>query len=214
MEGQDCINFLKEKLENDTLPGMDVLAEMAPIGRQLTYPVKSDYIDSAVAILLYKNDKELFFPLIKRTSHNQNDKHKGQISFPGGRYDKNDNTLLNCALRETEEELGIDKSNLTPLGKLTKLYIPISNYMVQPFVFIMNNNNGFTAQESEVEYILEIKLKDLFKEKNIKKGQIELENGNTINNIPYFSLNNHVIWGATAMILNEFKNVASGFKTK
>ena len=192
---------------------MDAMAQMAPINRQLKYPDKNNYSYSAVALLLYEKDDELYFPLIKRTSHNKNDKHRGQISLPGGKYDKEDQTLLNCAMRELEEELGVDKTNISTLGELTKLFIPVSSFMVQPFVFYSDNYSHFAAQESEVEYILEVKLKDLLDDRNVKKGEIELISGRKINDIPYFNLNNHIIWGATAMILNEFKNVAISYKT-
>ncbi len=213
MHKNDCINFIESSLNNGKLPGMNAMAQMAPVNRKLDYPVKNNYSDSAVAILLFEQDGELFFPLIKRTSHNKNDKHRGQISLPGGKFDQEDKTLLNCAMRELEEELGVDKANISTLGELTKLFIPVSNFMVQPFVFYSAKYNHFTAQESEVEYILEIQLRDLLDDNNVKKGEIELISGRKINDIPYFNLNNHIIWGATAMILNEFKNVAISYKT-
>jgi len=213
MDKSDCIGFLKTRLQNGKLPGMEVMAQMAPIDRKLSYPNGNDYSDSAVALLLFKKENELYFPLIKRTSHNKNDKHRGQISLPGGKYDEEDKTLLNCALRELEEELGVSNDNISVLGELTKLFIPVSNFMVHPFVLFTKNENRFVPQETEVEYVLEVKLKDLLKKENIRKGEIELTSGKKIDNIPYFMLDNHVIWGATAMILNEFKNVARAYKT-
>lgn len=217
MGTNNFIKFIKKLqlvLKNNHLPGMDIMAEMAPSGRSLDYPNDSKFIKSAVGLILFKKNSELYFILIKRTSFNENDKHGGQISFPGGRLDKVDSSMKNCAIREVEEELGIDTTNLSYIGKLTKLFIPVSNYMVYPFVFYTDEIDCFYPQESEVEYVLEVKLNDLFDEENVKLGEIEVISGINIKNIPYFDLNNHVIWGATAMILNEFKNVVKGFKTK
>jgi len=214
MNKTDCVEFLKSRLQKDKLPGMKAMAIMAPSDRQLSYPQEGEYTDSAVSIVLYEKDNELYFPLIKRTSHNKNDKHKGQISLPGGKYDKEDKTLLNCAMRELEEELGITNANVTTIGELTKLFIPVSNFMVHPFVLFTPNPVRFIPQESEVEYVLEVKLNELLDDKNSKIGEIELFAGKKLQGIPYFKLDNHVIWGATAMILNEFKNVALAYKTK
>jgi len=206
------LSSVKNNLEN-SLPGKKIQYLMAPIGRESNYPNDKNYTESAVALLLYKKNDELFFPLIKRTSFNENDKHKGQISFPGGKLDTADHDLLHCAKRELNEEVGIDASYINLLGNLTDLYIPVSNFKVQPFVFYIENDFIFIPQESEVEYILEISVKDLLNEQNVKVGKITYGENSFISNVPYFQLSNHIVWGATAMILNEFKNVISKIKT-
>lgn len=213
-EFTEIITSLQSSLNRNKLPGLEIQVQMIPPGRPKGFPKDKNYIDSAVTILLSKRGNDIYFPLIQRTSNNQNDKHKGQISLPGGKYESVDKTLLNCALRELEEELGVDKSQVNILGELTELYIPVSNFKVQPYVVFSENNFNFVPQPKEVEYILEISLKDLLDNKNLKKGKIDLESGMQLQNVPYFDLNEHVIWGATAMILNEFKNVISNIKTK
>lgn len=202
------------KLSLDKLPGPNVQFKMAPPGRPEGFPKHKNYTESAVAILLSKRGNEIFFPLIQRTSVNHKDKHKGQISLPGGKYDADDKTLLNCALRELEEELGVDKNQVNVAGNLTEMYIPVSNFKVQPYVVFSENNFNFVPQPSEVEYILEIRLMDLLDNNNLKTGKIDLDSGMELHNVPYFNLNDHIIWGATAMILNEFKNVITNIKTK
>jgi len=214
IEFNDLILYFKESLVSGKLPGKSIQFKMAPPGRPEDYPVKESVNDSAVALVLYEKNEELHFPLIKRTSSNKNDKHKGQISLPGGKFDKEDLNLVNCAMREFEEELGIAHKYISLLGDLTDLYIPVSNFKVHPFVFYLDKKPKFRPQPSEVEYVLEIKLKDILNEKNIKTGKISQSSFSSKADVPYFDLNNHIIWGATAMILNEFKNVASGFKTK
>ena len=211
---QYITNNLKIYLDNGILPGKDIQYQMAPPGRPHDYPQNKEFKESAVTILLYTKKEEMYFALIQRTHHNHNDKHKGQISLPGGKLDKSDNSLFDCALRELEEELGVLKSHVKPLGQLTDLYIPISNFKVQPFIAFSENNINFVPQLSEVEYVLEVVLKDLLNENNFKKGVIKLGPGIELDNIPYFYLNNHIVWGATAMILNEFKNVINSIKTK
>lgn len=204
---------LKERFAMDNLPGKIIQYELAPPGRSIDIPKGKTVTDSSVAILLYEKENQTFFVLIKRTSFNGNDKHKGQISFPGGRYDKNDITLDYCALRELEEEIGVNKKTVYYLGKLTSLYIPVSNFMVYPFVFYLTEKTEFIPQQSEVEYILEVNLNDLLDDKNLKFEKVKQSTFSNIANMPYFALNNEKVWGATAMILNEFKNVVRSFKT-
>jgi len=205
------IDELKNKLTSENLPGKKVQYQMAPPGREDGFPKHNNYKNAAVTLMLYNKQNEIHFPLIQRTNNNFNDKHKGQISLPGGKLDNSDPDLYHCALRELEEELGVEKSKIKPLGNLTDLFIPVSNFKVKPYVVYSENNINFVPQESEVQYILEIPLRDLLDVNRIKTGKIILDNGVELNNTPYFLLNDHVVWGATAMILNEFKNVISGY---
>ena len=199
------IKNIKRQLSSSPLPGKRIQYVMAPKERNESDIAKTAYQDAAVSILLYEKENELYFPLIRRAK-NQNDKHTGQISLPGGRYEENDGDFFQCALRELSEELGINTKSMEKLGQLTDTYIPVSGYKVHSFVLYNDKEMHFTPQAGEVEYILEIKLKDLLNEKNIKTGEIECC-GRIANDIPYFLLNNHKVWGATAMILNEFRHV-------
>lgn len=208
------MELLSSENFNSSLPGEKAQHEMSPPYRFDLLKNELDYKDASVAILMYKKDNEYFFPLIKRTSGNHNDKHRGQISLPGGKFDKSDFDLSECALRELREELGIGMDHIKPLGHLSELLIPVSNFRVHPFIFFSEETPVFNPQIEEVQYVLEINLDDLLEPSNIKKGEIILESGLRLDNIPYFQLNDHKIWGATAMILNEFKNVCLKLKTK
>ncbi len=201
------IEKLNKALNTKKLPGKKVQYQMAPPGRPQEYPKHNSFKQAAVTLFLYNKKNEIYFPLIQRTEYNFNDKHKGQISLPGGKLDESDQDLYYCALRELEEELGIKQHKIKPVGSLSELFIPVSNFKVHPYVVYSDKNINFVPQPSEVQYIIEVPLKNLLDNNKIKTGKIILENGMELNDIPYFYFNDHVVWGATAMILNEFKNV-------
>lgn len=192
---------IRQKLLLVPLPGKRAQFLMAPAGRREA--AVDSYLDAAVSIMLYERGGELHFPLIKRT-HNRHDRHRGQISLPGGRFDNDDKDLYGCAIRELGEELGIDTTGVERLGRLSRIFIPVSRFRVQPYVVFWDKNTDFKAQKGEVEYILEVKLKDLLDEQNVKTGIVE---GYGEGEVPYFLLNGHKVWGATAMILSEFKHL-------
>jgi len=185
---------------NNPLPGRDIQYKMAPDDRDdllNKYSIDKDTRKSAVILLIYKKQNNYYSVLIKRPEYNG--PHSGQISFPGGKFEKTkDLSLQDTAIRETHEEIGIkiDVNNI--IGELTPLFIPLSNIMVYPYVAFLEKKISFTADKTEVKKIIEYKLSDLFVPE-IKK--IEIKNNVKI---PYFFINNQKVWGATAMILNEF----------
>ena len=140
---------------------------------------------------------------MKRASYNGT--HSSQISFPGGKKDSDDLNLEATALRETEEEVGIDRMAIEILRPLTKTYIPPSNFWVSPFLGFIKTTPIFKTNE-EVDFLIEVPLSDL-----LDKRSLSLENLSTsyMKNIdvPCFKLNNYVVWGATAMILSEIKDL-------
>lgn len=131
--------------------------------------------------------------------------HSGQIGFPGGRQELYDANIRETALRETYEEVGVRPSNITILRELTKIYIPPSNFWVYPFLGVAKNSPLFRRQENEVEKILSVKLEDLLDENNRTIEKITTDHINKMK-VPAFFLNDHIVWGATAMILNEVKS--------
>lgn len=185
---------------------------MSPPTREIYLKNTTNYIDAAVAILIYKKDDGFYFPLIKRAS-NDKDKHSGQISLPGGKFESADYNLLDCSKRELQEEIGVNTEKISYIAELNELLIPVSNFKVHPFIFLSDSLPNFSIQTSEVKELLEIKFEDLANNKNSKIGEVELTNGFKLGNVPYFLLNSHKIWGATAMILSEFKNVCTKLKT-
>lgn len=130
--------------------------------------------------------------------------HSAQIGFPGGRAEKIDKNLQETAIRETYEEVGVEPKKIMVLKELTKIYIPPSNFWVQPFLGITEETPKFVKQESEVEEILEISIKDFLDQSNLIEKNLSTSYATNVN-VPAFSLNGHVVWGATAMMLSEVK---------
>ena len=200
-------SFIKEKIA-EGLPGQEAHFEMSHKLRTYTPATPSTAMASSVCILLFPNSNDSFsFTLMERTSHNKNDKHRGQISLPGGKKEKNDLNASQTALRELEEEVGVHASDVELVGELTELYIPVSNFLVYPFVGITKQKPVYQKQESEVQEIFEVDIRELFDAENLKETNIKIAENITLKRVPYFELENRVVWGATAMILSEFKSL-------
>ena len=159
---------------------------------------------SGVMILLYPNQKCIYSVFIKRTEYNGT--HSGQIALPGGKFEVCDENLVNTALRETSEEIGIDSSKIQILGQLTKLFIPPSNYIVYPSVGYITSKPCFIPEKTEVEKIIEYDISYLLKKEIIKIKEFKIKTGFTFN-APYFDIHGQVVWGATAMIISEFVEI-------
>ena len=132
------------------------------------------------------------------------DHHKGQISLPGG-VREGDETLEQTALRETLEEIGIVPNSISLIGKLTPLFIPITGFEIFPFIGWTEKEPITTIHDREVEKIIKVSLSDLVEEKNMKIKKTKIRNIPV--SMPYFELNGETVWGATSMILSEFKTV-------
>jgi 8-oxo-dGTP pyrophosphatase MutT (NUDIX family) len=181
------------------LPGINAHDALMPEGR-LSFHNKSDKTDASVLLLIYpdtNNHGSIVF--IKRAVYDGH--HSGQISFPGGKQEPIDSTLAITALRESHEEIGITPKDIRIIGQLTNLYIPVSNFLVHPFIGYMTQSPNFIIDKKEVDYIIEFPLKDLL---NLEIKQMQKEFLDKTRIIPYFSVKNEIIWGATSMILNEF----------
>lgn len=198
---------LLNSLSFDNLPGEEAHAVLSPLKTEVRSLARLQNATpklSAVSLLLYDKANEPHFVLTKR--HVYNGAHSGQISFPGGKKEDFDASHLHTALRETEEEIGVSSQLLTPIAPLTPTYIPPSGFLVYPFVLHLQGEPHFVAQEREVNQILEIKVMDLLHVEALKTTSMELMKG-VRTKVPYFDLNGEVVWGATAMILNEFREV-------
>lgn len=204
---QNFVKKLKERLKNP-LPGTDVQFEMAHVKRERLKTedinLPEYYKKSAVLILLCNNPSGLYIPLTER--HSYKGFHSGQISLPGGKFEEQDVTLEATAIRECREEIGI-KNNIELLGALTPVYIPVSSFLVQPFVATVSETNiAYNLNTDEVKSLLEFRIHDLLNPNIVKETIIEPRKGIKFKT-PYFDVNGNVVWGATAMILNELKHL-------
>jgi len=201
-------NLLKQ------LPGEDAQHLMAPLGRKEYADRIQHYTDSAVIILLVPTDDGVIFPLIKRSSKNPNDKHAGQISLPGGKKDQDDRDIIHTALRELEEEIGIPIDQVDVVGALSSLKVPVSGFIIHPFVgiYLPKEAPKYTRQISEVDEIVEVGISDLLDQRNVLLKNIPMASGMVINDVPYFQLSSKVVWGATAMILSEMKELLKNYR--
>ena len=132
--------------------------------------------------------------------------HSNQVGFPGGKIEKGDTTLSFTALRETHEEVGIHPQKINLIRPLTEIYIPPSNFMVQPFLGIMNETPLFIPQESEVEEIIEVSITNILDDNAVVTEIVNTSYGIKID-VPVYKLNDYTVWGATAMILSEVKEL-------
>lgn len=184
------------------LPGPEAQLRMSPSFRRPAETVLPAG-RASVAVLLYIRQQEICTIFIRRTEYDG--VHSGQISFPGGMHEYCDDSLIITVLRECEEEIGISRNSLNIIGRLTELHVPISNVDILPVVAIVNGQPLFVPNPEEVEFIIEARLKDLANPLNIKRKMIRI--GDFEIETPYYDINNHHIWGATAMILSEFLEV-------
>jgi 8-oxo-dGTP pyrophosphatase MutT (NUDIX family) len=192
---------LREQL-GKPLPGEAAQLKMVPTYRHLI-PLNTKDSDAGVMILIYPKEENLYTVFMKRPDYPG--AHGGQISFPGGKYDTGDNNLEETALRETEEEFGVDKNTIEVLGKLTPLYIPASRFEVHPYIGYINQQPEFHPDPTEVEYIIETELISILDPGIQKLKPAVYKDFKGV--IPYFDIKGHQIWGATAMILSEFIDV-------
>lgn len=190
---------------NNGLPGFAAQKIMSPSIRDHALKTSDPTIakDSSVLLLFYPKNGQLYLPFMKRTTGNTS--HSGQISLPGGKYEESDENRTITAIRETNEELGVECKKIKILGFLTELYIPVSNFMVLPVLGYCEKRPDFKLSEFEVEEIIEMPVSQLFADENIGEYTIK-KNGIDII-APYFNAKGHKIWGATAMILSELREI-------
>lgn len=190
------------------LPGEKAHLDLSPLGRKRSSEAlkkAENPRESAVAIVLFQTANGIETILIQRPTYNGN--HSGQVCFPGGKMDAIDHDYIDTALRECSEEVGINRQELEHLGALTPIYIPVSNHYVQPHVFYHPSLPITTPDPREVVEIFNFPLDYLMDKKRLKHTQIQLPNGRILKNVPYFDIHKKIVWGATAIILNEFKEV-------
>ncbi len=165
---------------------------------------KKEPKQASVMFLIYEKTQQPYFVLIERVK--SAGKHSGQIAFPGGRSERTDPDHAYTALRETYEEVGvpIDLQEIVMAG--TPLYIPPSNYMVYSYLAFAKARPQFIPQKTEVNRIIEVPLASLFDQNNITRITLSTSYMTDVK-VPCFKFNDVIVWGATAMMLNEYKHM-------
>ncbi len=164
----------------------------------------------SVLILLYQDGDLLKFPLTKRPEYLG--AHSGQISLPGGKAEEGEDEIQ-TALRETEEEIGVRRNEIRVLGKLSNFFVIPSNFMVTPVIGYLNQKPVFTAQLTEVTRIIEADLEQIISYNAIRTKEIVAAKLYHMV-APHFEIEGEVVWGATAMMLNEFREVVREIREK
>jgi 8-oxo-dGTP pyrophosphatase MutT (NUDIX family) len=206
MDFTEFIFLLEDRLKN-SLPGRSAQLKMsspARIQELMRVSPPEDAIQSSVLILLYPFAGSIGLVLMLRPEYRG--LHSGQISLPGGKHEETDESLIYTALREAQEEIGIDAGQVQVIGQLTEMYIPPSNFLVTPVIGYLTTQPHFTADRKEVAAIIEIGLDDLLDERNRQMKNMELSLGFSLK-VPSYFINENIIWGATAMILSELREI-------
>ena len=179
------------------LPGVNAQLKMAPTFRG-SFPDQEEALRAAVLALLYPSGGDAHLVFIKRNEYDG--PHSAQVSFPGGAWEEGDHSLEDTALRETREELGVSGS-IEILGPLTPLHIPVSNFIVQPYLGWLPEAPLYDPDPSEVQYVIEASVSELLNPANCESETIR-HHGRTIE-APFYRVGKEKIWGATAMMLSE-----------
>ncbi|AOW19916.1 NUDIX hydrolase [Urechidicola croceus] len=196
-----------KSIEKAFLGGLESQFKLAPKIR-LKYSeekIKLNNPKKASVLALFYPDlhQETRFLLTLRASYNGT--HSAQVSFPGGKIEKLDPNLMHTAKRETFEEVGVKIEDIKILKQLTDAYIPPSNFLVTPFMGQLNYTPTFNIN-NEVEKTIEVKLSDLLNDSNEITKKITTSYMSNIE-VPCFKFNDYIVWGATAMMLSEIKDV-------
>jgi 8-oxo-dGTP pyrophosphatase MutT (NUDIX family) len=193
------------------LPGLDAQLRLAPTPRVGWDPHAhpAGLRDAAGLVLLYPRDEVPHVLLTVRGGSLRH--HTGQVSLPGGAVDPGE-TIEAAAVREAEEEVGVDATTVQVIGRLTPLHIPVSGFLLHPVVGIVATRPAFFAAEWEVARILEVPLSQLADPAILRREErtFQRHGASVPVDVPFFAIDEEKVWGATAMILAEFVAVAEG----
>jgi 8-oxo-dGTP pyrophosphatase MutT (NUDIX family) len=184
------------------LPGRDFQRRMAAMRSHRIFEPPADARKAAVLMLLFEKNAEWYLLLTERVG-NEKDPHSNQISFPGGSMEVSDADLAECALRETWEEVGVEPKDVNLIGAMSDLYIPVSNFHVQPFLGWSNTPPQYRRQETEVQRIMETPLSLFQNVDNQKIMPMMQARSFTLKDVPYYDVEGKMLWGATAMMIAE-----------
>jgi 8-oxo-dGTP pyrophosphatase MutT (NUDIX family) len=207
MRYNEIIEKIEFGLQHD-LPGFDSQKLLAPEFREEELNIISPNPktkSSSILILIFEKNGTAYTVMTKRSMKLNN--HPGQVSFPGGRVDKSDKSAEYAALRETNEELGLNLNDINIIGELSSLYIPPSDFIVHPFIGTISELNfNLQPNPAEVDRIMIIPLELFLNDNEIKKFEFKTKDGK-IRNSPCFYWQGECIWGASAMIISELREI-------
>jgi 8-oxo-dGTP pyrophosphatase MutT (NUDIX family) len=189
------------------LPGMEAQNRMSSRVRVSVddylsrYP---NYKTSAVLLILYPHQGEVYTAIIRRPKYDGT--HSGQLALPGGKTEEDDRSFEETALRETHEEVGVILTEKQIIGKLSPVYIPPSNFLVNPFVAVLEQKPFWSIDAREVDSILEIPLRFLFSSEIKSRKRISIGK-NQFMDVPCYLLGDDILWGATAMMFAELESL-------
>ena len=184
------------------LPGVEAQYRLVPPDRP-----RPNFVDienknprkAGVLALFYPIHEVPHLVLMKRNTYPG--VHSGQISLPGGQIEEIDENITQTALRETHEEIGVHPNIVQVLGNLTQVYIPPSNFLVQPVLGFTNSRPEFIPEQKEVSEVIEVPFVDFINRANFRETRVEARG--LIMQVPAYHINEHIIWGATAMMISE-----------
>lgn len=180
------------------------LSEISP-KRSVNYPAEIMRKARKAGVLLhfYEAEGALYFTLIERPSYKG--VHSGQIALPGGKAEKFDKDIIATALREAKEEVNIEPDSVVVITALSPIYIPPSNFLVTPVLSYSESIPNFDPDPKEVKSIIHVRLNELLEKDLISSTQVTLDGGFKLQT-NYLAIQNKVVWGATAILLNEFRH--------
>lgn len=213
LRSEEFIIKLKKTLSKG-LPGEEAHIPLLPVNRPLSSIAlenTSDYRQSAVSILIFEEEQKMKSLLIERQEYKG--VHSKQIAFPGGKMEDSDPGLEFTARRECYEEISLPIEMGTTIGELTKIFIPVSKFLVQPYlIYLENDLPELIPDQHEVATIIKFDLSKLIQPDIIQLTDIRFDNGFVRRNIPFFNINGYVVWGATAMILAEMRAILDSMR--
>jgi 8-oxo-dGTP pyrophosphatase MutT (NUDIX family) len=205
----EFVEFLSalSKISNLSLPGQAAQFLMAPMERLKELKAidiaKRNPRQAGVMALFYPDAQgETTLVLMLRKTYKG--VHSNQVGFPGGKEELEDADIEATALRETEEEIGVQRSAIRVMKKMTNIYIPPSNFWVQSFVGYVEKTPFFVPQASEVESLIYVPIVEFLSDDALITTTLSTSYASEIT-VPAFQLQGHVVWGATAMMLSEVK---------
>ena len=214
MDFQDFLQILPH-LDAVNLPGEVAHIIMSPSGRlEITRKLNLEQVkprNAGVMMLIYPKEGAAHLVLIVRNTYKG--VHSSQIAFPGGKYEIEDADFMQTALRETFEEIGIKQNKVEVVKAFTNLYIPPSNFMVHPFLGVCRNEIVFYPDPNEVADIIELPLTTFLSDSIVTNVVMSTSYAKSID-VPVFKIDEHIVWGATAMMLSELKVVLTSVLNK